>query len=149
MEDNEAMIEICYSGKNPTMRFLNRNHKVGISRLMEVFKLPDIKLHKIDTKLQAADLGIKRITCIVARLSNCVLINLANKDTNAIQLRSSLITLWLDTSDKLAARKAQRKIKEVEKLAAQFADVPTIPRERGSLQSWFIQQNQKRRKKED
>jgi hypothetical protein len=93
MEDNEAMIEICYSGKNPTMRFLNRNHKVGISRLMEVFKLPDIKLHKIDTKLQAADLGIKRITCIVARLSNCVLINLANKDTNAIQLRSSLITL--------------------------------------------------------
>jgi hypothetical protein len=26
MEDNEAMIKICPSGKNPTMRYLNRPH---------------------------------------------------------------------------------------------------------------------------
>jgi hypothetical protein len=31
MEDNEAMIKICLSGKNPTMRYLNRTHEVGVS----------------------------------------------------------------------------------------------------------------------
>jgi hypothetical protein len=40
MGDNEAMIQICHSGENPTMRYLNRAHKVGMSWLMDVFKLP-------------------------------------------------------------------------------------------------------------
>jgi hypothetical protein len=128
MEDHEDMINICYSGENPTMRYLNRTRKVGISWLMEVFKLPDIKLYKSDAKLQAADIGAKRITCVETWLSNCVLINLPNNDADATQLRSSLITLRLDASDKLGARKAQRKIKQVEKLAVKYADVPTIPR---------------------
>jgi hypothetical protein len=111
---SNSMFEICYSGKNPTMRSLNRTREVGISWLMEVFKLPDIKLHEIDIKLRGADIGTERITCIDAWLSNCVLINLANKDTDAKQLRSSLITLRLDASDKLAARKIQQQIKQVE-----------------------------------
>jgi hypothetical protein len=64
MEDNEAVIAICYCGKNPTMRYLNRTRKVGIFWLMEVSKLPDLKLYKIDIKLQAADIGTQRITCI-------------------------------------------------------------------------------------
>jgi hypothetical protein len=127
MDDNEAMIEMCYSGKNPTMRYLNRTREVGISWLMDVFKIPDVKLYIIDAKMQVADVGIQRITCVETWPSNCVLINLANKDTNATQLRSSLITLRLDASDKFAARKARRKIKEVGKLAAPFAEVPTIP----------------------
>jgi hypothetical protein len=105
MGDNEAMVKICYSGENPTMRYLNRTRNVGISWLVEVFKLPE--LYNIDAKLQAADVGAKIITC-VTWLFNCVLTNLANKDTDATQLRSSLITLRLDASDKLAARKAQR-----------------------------------------
>jgi hypothetical protein len=50
-----------------------------------------------------------------------------------------LITLRLDGSDKLAARNVQRKIKEVEKLAAKYADVPTIPRGGGQLQSGICQ----------
>jgi hypothetical protein len=40
MGDNEAMIQICHSGKNPTVRYLNRTHKVGVAWLMEVFDLP-------------------------------------------------------------------------------------------------------------
>jgi hypothetical protein len=44
MGDNEAMIKIFYSGKNPTMRYLNRPREVAISWLMEVFELRDIKL---------------------------------------------------------------------------------------------------------
>jgi hypothetical protein len=51
MEDNEAMIRICHSGKNPTMRYLNRAHKVGVAWLMEVFEHSFINIYKIDTKI--------------------------------------------------------------------------------------------------
>jgi hypothetical protein len=76
MGDNEAMIKICHSGKNPTLRYLNRTHKVGVAWLMEVFNLPKSDIYKIDAKLQAADIGTKRITCIDTWRNNCVLINL-------------------------------------------------------------------------
>jgi hypothetical protein len=62
MGDNEAMIRICHSGKNPTMRYLNRTHKVGAAWLMEVFEQDNINVYEIDTKLQTADVGTKRIT---------------------------------------------------------------------------------------
>jgi hypothetical protein len=61
MEDNEAMIRKCHSGKNPTMRYLNRTRKVGVAWLMEVFEHDGINIYKIDTKLQTADIGTKRI----------------------------------------------------------------------------------------
>ena len=37
MEDNEATIRICQSGKNPTMRHLGRTHRVSTSWLHERF----------------------------------------------------------------------------------------------------------------
>jgi hypothetical protein len=46
------------------------------SWLMEVFGLPNINIYKIHAKLQAADIGTKRITCLNTWRSNCVLINL-------------------------------------------------------------------------
>jgi hypothetical protein len=36
MEDNEAIIKVCFSGENSTMRYLDRTRKVGIAWLMEV-----------------------------------------------------------------------------------------------------------------
>jgi hypothetical protein len=73
MEDNEAMIKIGHSGKNPTMRYRNRTHKVGVAWLMEVFNLPKCDICKLDAKLQVADIGTKRITCVDTWRSNCVL----------------------------------------------------------------------------
>jgi hypothetical protein len=70
MEDNEAMIRICHSGKNPTMRCLNCARNVGVSWPMEVFGLPNINIYKIDTRLQAADIGTKMITCLNTWKSN-------------------------------------------------------------------------------
>ena len=29
-EDNQAMIRACYTGKNPTMRYLGRVHRISI-----------------------------------------------------------------------------------------------------------------------
>ena len=36
-EDNQAMIAVCGSGKNPTMRHLGRTHKVDVAWLHERF----------------------------------------------------------------------------------------------------------------
>ena len=36
-EDNQAMIAVCKSGKNPTMRHLGRTHKVDVAWLHETF----------------------------------------------------------------------------------------------------------------
>jgi hypothetical protein len=79
MEDNEAMIRICHSGENPTMRYLNRIHKVGVAWLMEVFERDCINIYKIDTKLQTADIGANRIACLDTWRSNCILINLSDQ----------------------------------------------------------------------
>jgi hypothetical protein len=109
MEDNEAMIKICHSGKNPTMRYLNRTRKVGVAWLMEVFNLPRCDVYKIDAKLQAADIGTKRITCVDTWRSNCVLINLCEPDVDPPARRTLLSILRNDTVEKLALRKKVRK----------------------------------------
>ena len=37
-EDNRAMIQVCRSGKNPTMRYLLRTHRVSVDWLHEIFR---------------------------------------------------------------------------------------------------------------
>ena len=37
-EDNQAMIRIMETGRNPTMRYLHRTHRISVSWLHEVFK---------------------------------------------------------------------------------------------------------------
>jgi hypothetical protein len=108
MEDNEAMIKICHSGKNPTMRYLNRTHKVGVAWLMEVFNLPKCDKYKID--LQAADIGTKRITRIDTWRNNCVLINLCEPGVGPASQHNLLSMLRNDTMEKLAMRKESQKM---------------------------------------
>jgi hypothetical protein len=93
MEDNEAMSKICHSGKNPTMRYLNRARKVGVSWLMGVFEIDGIDIYKIDTKLQAADIGTERVACVDAWGSNCVLIDLCEPGVYATSQRALLSAL--------------------------------------------------------
>jgi hypothetical protein len=111
------MIKICHSGKNPTMRYLNRTHKVGVAWLMEVFNLRKCDIYKIDTKLQAADIGTKRITCVDTWRNNCVLINLCEPGVDPARQRNLLSMLRNDTVEKLALRKESQKIKALERMA--------------------------------
>ena len=37
-EDNQAMIRVIETGKNPTMRYLHRTHRVSVAWLHEVFQ---------------------------------------------------------------------------------------------------------------
>ena len=58
-EDNEAMIKIMMSGRNPTMRHVGRTDRVSIQWLHELFQEPYLKLEHVDTKRQAADIFTK------------------------------------------------------------------------------------------
>ncbi len=58
-EDNQAMIHVINTGRNPTMRYLLRTHRVSVSWLHEVFKGADIVLMYEDSSKQAADIYTK------------------------------------------------------------------------------------------
>jgi hypothetical protein len=87
------------------MRYLNRTHKVGVAWLMEVFDLPRCDVCKIDAKLQAADVGTERITCVDTWRSNCVLINLCEPDVDPPARRVLLSMLRNDAVEKSALGK--------------------------------------------
>jgi hypothetical protein len=78
---------------------------------MEVFQLDECDICKIDAKLQAADIGTKRITGVDTWRSNCVLINLCEPDIDATAQRALLSALRNDTVDKLALRKETQRVK--------------------------------------
>jgi hypothetical protein len=112
MEDDEAMIKICHSGENPTLRYFNRTHKVGVSWLMDVINLDEIDICEIDAKLQAADIGANTWR------SNCVLINLCEPDDDPTAQRALLLALRNETVDKLADRKETQRVEALERLEA-------------------------------
>ena len=58
-EDNEAMIRVCRSGRNPTMRHLLRTHAVAVASLHETFSRSDITLLYVQSDRQAADIYTK------------------------------------------------------------------------------------------
>jgi hypothetical protein len=115
MEDNEAMIPVCHLGKNPTMRYLNRTRKAGVAWLMVIFENPVIDIYKIDTELQVADIGTKRIACLDAWRSNCIVINLSEPNVSAAKQRELLSNLRADTVAKLGAREEQQWMKALER----------------------------------
>ncbi len=61
-EDNETMITVCKSGKNPTMRHLGRTHRVSIRWLYERFKERWHDLRYVKSEFQAADIFTKMFT---------------------------------------------------------------------------------------
>ena len=62
-EDNQATIQILKTAKNPTLRHLNRTHRVNISWLCEVFRdLDEVELVYCKTDDQAADILTKAFT---------------------------------------------------------------------------------------
>ena len=59
MEDNDAMIKVMLSGRNPTMRHLGRTHRISVAWLHERFKEPQCQLHYCPTLSQCADIYTK------------------------------------------------------------------------------------------
>ena len=58
-EDNQAMIRVCESGRNPTMRHLGRTHGVSVEWLSERIQSPEIQLTYCQTLDMVADIYTK------------------------------------------------------------------------------------------
>ena len=58
-DDNESMIKICKSGRNPTMRHLLRSHGVAVAWLKEQFDSGNYELRYVPSAHQAADIYTK------------------------------------------------------------------------------------------
>ena len=43
-EDNQAMIRVVETGKNPTMRYIGRTHGISVAWLHEVFQKSELAL---------------------------------------------------------------------------------------------------------
>ena len=61
-EDNQAMIQVVRTGKNPTMRHLGRVHRVAIAWLHEQIPQQHIDLKYEVSERQAADIYTKAFT---------------------------------------------------------------------------------------
>ena len=62
-EDNQATIQILKTRKNPTLRHLNRTHRVNVSWLCEVFtNLNEVELRYCKTDEMAVDIFTKAFT---------------------------------------------------------------------------------------
>ena len=62
-EDNQATIQILKTQKYPTLRHLNRTHRVNVSWLCEVFRnLKEVELIYCKTDAMADDIFTKAFT---------------------------------------------------------------------------------------
>ena len=88
-KDNQTMINVVSTGRNPTMRYLRRTHRVSVSWLYERFKDDDIELvYEMSAKM-AADIYTKAFTDGAKWDVVCSLINILDpkllKDMNYVQ----------------------------------------------------------------
>ena len=74
-EDNQAMIQIMKSGRNPTLRHLHRTHKISMCWLMERFADPSIALAYIQSEKQCADIFTKPFADALKWQANLLLIH--------------------------------------------------------------------------
>ena len=80
-DDNQAMIAVIRSGKNPTMRHIERSHGSSIAWMHEIFLLSYIILIYEITSKMAADIHTKAFRGPMAWKRACLLINvLDDKD---------------------------------------------------------------------
>jgi hypothetical protein len=75
-EDNQAMITVVNSGRNPTMRYLKRTHRVSVAWLHEKFKGDDLLLvYELSAKI-AADIYTKAFVDGLKWQEVCGLVNI-------------------------------------------------------------------------
>ena len=74
-DDNQAMIAVIRSGKNPTMRHIERSHGISITWMHEMFLLSYIILIYEITSKMAADIHTKAFRDPMAWKRACMLIN--------------------------------------------------------------------------
>ena len=92
-EDNQATIRVLETGKNLTLRHLNRTHKVDLACLFEAFKNDLCRLLYCTSEEQAADIFIKHFTDVTKFDQVCRCISHINKNE-----------LFLDSNKKVLSK---------------------------------------------
>ena len=59
-EDNQAMIRVVATGKNPTMRYLARTHRVSVAWLHDVCQTKEMRMVYEATSRMCAEIFTKR-----------------------------------------------------------------------------------------
>ena len=77
-EDNQAMIRCVETGKNPSMRYLHRTHRVSVAWLHECFQRKDLTLVYELTSRMCADIYTKAFTDASKWEAACWLINVVD-----------------------------------------------------------------------
>ena len=80
-EDNQTMIRIMKTGRNYTMRYLTRTHRLPVAWMHERFKAGDIVLQCEDSDRMAADIYTKAFTDPIKWESACWMINIVDPPT--------------------------------------------------------------------
>ena len=75
------MIRICVTGRNPTMRYLSRTHRLNIAWLDERFQSSELQLVYCISNEMAADIFTKSFTDKIKWAEVCRLVNVVDKDT--------------------------------------------------------------------
>jgi hypothetical protein len=95
-EDNQAMIQIVRTGRNPTMRHLGRVHKIAVAWLHEQWVAGVFIIFYEKTDLMAADIYTKSFTDKAKWQAVCWLINVVDP-----KMLSTMIRYNADTKKKL------------------------------------------------
>ena len=76
-EDNQAMLRVIETGRNPTMRYLHRTHRVSVAWLHERFQDPEVNAKTFceESDQMCADIYTKAFTDPVKWVHVCDLIN--------------------------------------------------------------------------
>jgi hypothetical protein len=121
-EDNQAMIQIVKTGKNPTMRHLGRVHRIAVAWLHERWLAGDVVLFYEQSELMAADIYTKGFSDQGKWKAVCWLINVVDpkKLIGMIQYNEELrVRLEAEAVEKELVRKAEAAEKAAAKKVAE------------------------------
>ena len=88
-EDNQPMIRVLQTGRNPSMRYLHRTHRVSVARLHEAYMRKDFDLVYELTSRMCADIYTKAFVDAGKWESACELINIIDPSATEVDKSAS------------------------------------------------------------
>ena len=125
-DDNQGMIGVVRSGRNPTMRHLERTHGISIAPCMNISKRNHFVLIYEITAKMAADIHTKGFKNPMAWKKACMLINLL--EPQDLQSKEVLDMLQPSTDVDMTTRQVfQSKTEDIPNFP--YTETPILPKE--------------------
>ena len=125
-DDNQGMIGVVRSGRNPTMRRLERTHGISITSIHEHFSKDRFVLMYEITAKMAADIHTKGFTNPLAWKKACMLVNLLDPEDLGSKQLADLVQPTTDV-DTTVRQVFQSRTDEVPNFP--YTETPTLPLE--------------------